>query len=493
MKRRQAVLWSLVAALSLGSCLVGAPRPALAAIASQEIISGLNVPSFVTSPPGDSGRIFITELNTGKIHIYKNGALLPTAFLRVPSVSTGNERGLLGLAFHPQYAQNGYFYVHYTSAVTGGAIVARYTRSANPDIADSTSAAVILSFPPPQAAHVGGWIGFGPDGYLYIAKGDAFTSANAQSMTSPFGKVLRIDVDSAFPYAIPPTNPFAGDPAPANLFWCLGLRNPWRCSFDRGTGDFYIADVGEGDFEEIDYQLPSSPGGENYGWPMFEGNMIFDCPDPCDSSGLTFPLLPIAHSPNSPFFCAVTGGYVYRGAAIPGLAGTYFYGDYCSGQIWSLRVVDGEPTEITNRVPELDPMGSVGIDLVISFGEDGRGELYICDLVGGEVFKIINDVTGVGPGEGVGALTLGPPSPNPCVAGARFRVALASDEIVRAAVYDASGRRVRSIADRLLPRGDHILEWDARDDHKTPVPPGTYLIRVESSSLRRSQKISVVR
>ncbi|MFN0150634.1 MAG: PQQ-dependent sugar dehydrogenase [bacterium] len=458
------------------------------------VVSGIAKPSFVTAPVGDTSRLFINELDSGKIRIVKNGALLPTPFLHITDVNPGNERGLLGLAFHPNYAANGFFYVAYTPP-GGISVIKRYTVSANPDIADTTTVATIVTFVFPQGNHVGGWIGFGPDGYLYIAKGDATTPANAQADFSPYGKILRIDVNGAFPYTAPPSNPYFGSPPPKNLIWSRGFRNPWRCSFDRGTGDFYMGDVGESSWEEINYQPAASAGGENYGWPRFQGNALWDCPDPCDSSGLTPPLIAIGHSPTPPNFCSVTGGYVYRGSAIPDLQGTYFYGDYCSGKIYSTRVVGGVATEITDRTAELAPGGGLAITLLTSFGEDASGELYVCDFIGGEVFKIVADVTAVDDptNDGRPTIVLDRPAPNPSAAGFSFRVSLPSETHGRVRVFDTSGRLIRTLVDGGLRAGLTSLQWDARDATGAPVSGGVYFLRVDAGALSRTEKLAVIR
>jgi len=487
----------LAAVLLAGLALVAVhlvPAGAATPLTTSLVVSGIAKPSFVTAPPGDASRIFINELDSGKIRIVKSGALLPTPFLSINDVNPGNERGLLGLAFHPNYAANGYFYVAYTPP-GGISVIKRYTVSADPDIADSASAATIVTFVFPQGNHVGGWLGFGPDGYLYIAKGDATTPENAQSDMSPYGKILRIDVDGAFPYAVPPSNPYFGAPLPKNLIWSRGFRNPWRCSFDRETGDFYMGDVGESSWEEINYQPAASAGGENYGWPRFQGNDVYICPDPCDSSGLTPPAVAIGHSPTPPGFCSVTCGYVYRGSAIPDLAGAFFYGDYCSGKIYSMRMVGGVATEITDRTAELAPGGGLAITLLTSFGEDANGELYICDFLGGEVYKIVADPTGVEApaADGAPALLLERPVPNPSASGFSFRVSLPSEVRGRARVFDASGRLIRTLVEGGLSAGLTTLAWDGRDAAGSAVSGGVYFLRVDAGTQSRTEKLSLIR
>jgi len=372
------------------------------AITTQRIIgAGLSRPLYVTYAPGDPTRLFVVEQRsgtTGRIRVYDmiTKTLLATPFLSISPVSTGSEQGLLGLAFHPDYQNNGYLFVNYTDS-GGTSRVVRYTRSTgNPNLADPNSAYAILSLAQPFSNHNGGWIEFGPDGYLYLGFGDG-GSANdpgnrAQNINLLLGKMLRIDIDGDdFPtdatrnYRIPPTNPFAGPIAGSDEIWAYGLRNPWRNSFDRETGDLWIGDVGQGAIEEVNFQPASSTGGENYGWRCMEGlncTGLTGCT--CNAPTLTMPIHTYSHSGGN---CSITGGYVYRGNEICDLKGTYFFADYCSNQIWSFRLVGGAVTEFQNRTAQLAPGGGLAINTIVSFGEDFWGELYIVDL-GGEVFKI---------------------------------------------------------------------------------------------------------
>lgn len=361
-------------------------------VASQFVADGFTRPLFVTSPPGDTTRLFVVEQG-GRIRLIKNGVLQGTDFLNISSIVNqgGGERGLLGLAFHPNYASNGYFYVNYIdqSAFPGDTIIARYQVSANPDIANAGSALVLLTIDQLDTNHNGGWMGFGPnDGYLYIAVGDGGGAndpgGNGQNINTVLGSILRLDVNAAPPYE-PPTNPFAGAIPGHNLIWAYGLRNPWRCSFDRQTGDLWIGDVGQNAREEIDFQPASSTGGENYGWSVAEGFACLGGTGSCGtSSGFTPPVLDYPRTTGQ----SVTGGYVYRGTAIPGLQGTYFYADYIFGAIWSFKY-NGTIQEFTNRSAELDPPGSRVINNVSSLGEDASGELYIVDYQDGEIYKIV--------------------------------------------------------------------------------------------------------
>ena len=383
-------------------------------LASTRVAFELALPTFVTHAPADYSRLFIIE-KRGRIRILnlQTGVVNDTPFLNIDSLVGGgaaefDERGLLGLAFHPDYQNNGFFYVNYTNTTCGGndscdTTIARYSVSANPDIADPSSAVVLLGIAQPFPNHNGGWMGFGPnDGFLYIAQGDG-GSANdpgnrAQDTTNQLlGKILRIDVDGndAGNYGIPPDNPFVGV-AGDDEIWAYGLRNPWRPSFDRENGDLYIADVGQTAWEEVDYQKASAPGGRNYGWRCMEGNHctgLSGCV--CNSASLTDPIHEYSHGQG----CAVTGGYVYRGCAIPSLTGTYFFADYgCftpNPPIWSFEVVGGALTNLVTRTSELSPsIQGVLVNQISSFGEDALGEIYIVDQgsgSNGQIFKIIPD------------------------------------------------------------------------------------------------------
>ncbi len=403
-----------IAVCALGSRVLAAGTP----LTTVRVASGLNSPLFVTHAPGDLTRVFIVE-QIGRIRIL-NIAVDPPVLSSVPflditsRVRMGGERGLLGLAFHPDFATNGYFYVDYTgfSGVSGDTRVSRFhVPPASPDQADPSSEMVLLGVSQPQTNHNGGWIAFGPDGFLYIGMGDGGNfndlgpghttgTGNGQDITSNLlGTMLRIDVngddfpaDASRNYAIPPSNPFVGTTGDDEI-WAYGLRNPWRNAFDSATGDLYIADVGQDLWEEINFQPAASVGGENWGWRCREGAHNFNFTGDCGVAGtpsatLIDPIYEFVHG-GSPFRCSITGGEVYRGCAIPDLAGTYFFADYCSNQIWSF-VYTGVPPVAQDRTAELAPSG-FSIRSISSFGLDAFGEMYICDLNGGEVFKIVPD------------------------------------------------------------------------------------------------------
>jgi cysteine-rich repeat protein len=369
-----------------GDLCTGIPTQAGTSVASVRVASGLSSPVYVTAPPRDVSRLFIVE-QTGRIRILKWGTLLATPFLDVSAkVSCCGERGLLSMAFDPNYASNGRFYVSYTNT-SGNSVVSRFQVSVNPDIA-STTETILLTQVQPFSNHNGGQLQFGPDGLLYISFGDGGSSGdplgNGQSLVTLLGKLLRIDVSGGGAYTVPGSNPFAGATPGLDEIWAYGFRNPWRFSFDRATGDLYTGDVGQNAFEEIDFQPVSSPGGENYGWNTMEGLHCFNPSSGCDQTGLTLPVVEYGHG----IGCSVTGGYVYRGCAMPDLRGRYFYADYCSAFVKSFVISAGVATGKRDDTAELAPGGGLSIDSVSSFGEDARGELYIVDL-GGEVFKMV--------------------------------------------------------------------------------------------------------
>ena len=395
MRRTHTRPTTALAALAALAVAAMGTRPAAAdgplQLTTVRVASGLFRPLFVTAPPGDLDRIFIVEQHEGRIRIVKNGALLATAFLNIKAkINNSDEQGFLGLAFHPNYAQNGFFYVNYTTGSGAGRThVSRYQVSGDPDVANAASEQILIDVAQPFTNHNGGWLGFGPDdGYLYVALGDGGSGGDpgdrAQSLGTILGKILRIDVDSATPYGIPPDNPFVGVVNAREEIWAWGLRNPWRPSHDRLTADLWIADVGQNAWEEVSFEPGNSPGGVNYGWRCREGAHNFDMSGNCTAPRVE-PIHEYSHSSGR---CSITGGYVYRGCAMPELQGTYFLGDYCSSEIWSFRYDGTTMTEFTTRTAELAPGGGLTINNPVSFGEDAAGEMYICDQ-GGEIFKIV--------------------------------------------------------------------------------------------------------
>jgi len=330
---------------------------------------------------GDT-RLFIT-LQDGRVMIHDGTNVLPEPFLDIRSlVTSGNERGLLSIAFHPHYAETGLFYVNYTDR-SGDTVVARYSVSPqNPNRANLSSAVPILTIDQPFENHNGGQLQFGPDGYLYIGMGDGGSGGDpgnrAQNLGVLLGKMLRIDVDSASPYAIPTSNPFVGQPGIRGEIWSYGLRNPWRFSFDRASGDLWIADVGQGTWEEIDFQPITSIGGENYGWRRMEGTHCFNPSTNCNPGNLVLPILEYDHDVG----CSVTGGYVYRGTNNPRLLGRYIYGDFCSGRIWSA-------TRDANGVVTIHDLLNTPFN-ISTFGEDVTGEIYVGDYSNGILYRLVD-------------------------------------------------------------------------------------------------------
>lgn len=383
------LLVPILAAAAIYSVMRDEPRPQHtqasqpAAYQLVEVVSGLNRPLYVTHAGDGSGRLFIVDQG-GNIRIVQNDALLPTPFLDVSGLispaalsSDYTERGLLGLAFHPDYAENGLFYINYTDQ-SGNTVVSRYHVSADdPNRADATSATPLLYVQQPYANHNGGHMAFAPDGYLYISFGDGGSGGdpqgNGQNLGTLLGAILRIDVNNTDEYAIPPDNPFVGVDGTRPEIWAWGVRNVWRFSFDRATGDLFLADVGQNQWEEVSFQPASSPGGENYGWNAFEGTHTYSGDAP--ASDTVDPILEYDHGNGR---CSITGGYVYRGEAIPALQGYYFYGDWCTGTIWAARQDNAGTWQAS---VSLESGRSIG-----SFGEDEAGELYLVDY-GGAVLR----------------------------------------------------------------------------------------------------------
>jgi glucose/arabinose dehydrogenase len=348
-------------------------------------------PVLVQGAPGDDDRVFVV-LQGGTVRVLVGGVLNADPFYVVPELATGGERGLLGLAFHPKYAENGRFYLHYSRKGDGATVVEERVRGADADHASTAAEAgrTVLVVPQPEANHNGGALSFGPDGFLYLGLGDGGGGGdqhgavgNGQDQGTLLGKILRLDVDQTgggAAYGIPPGNLTGAGVRPE--IWDLGLRNPWRFSFDACTGDLWIGDVGQGQWEEIDFE-PAGEGRCNYGWRAREGRHCYDpalCSSDAPQAGLVDPVLEYKHENGR---CSITGGYVYRGSRIPALRGTYFFGDYCTHEIFATRRVDGAVVPAENVTSSL---GAGNFGNLLSFGQDNGGELYAATTNG--VFRL---------------------------------------------------------------------------------------------------------
>ena len=351
--------------------------PGLTLALSPFVTSGLTAPVFLTQPL-DDGRIFVVE-QPGRIRLIKDGVLQTTPFLDITSrVLYGGERGLLSVAFHPQYATNHYFYVYFTTQTNGDIRIERFTATANPDVADPATTKLILTTAhSAQSNHNGGLLSFGPDGMLYAGLGDGGGGGdpfgNGQNFNALLGSLLRLDVDHGDPYLIPPDNPFVGQPNRRGEIWAKGLRNPWRYAFDQPSGNLYIADVGQNAHEEVDV-VAASAKGVNYGWNTMEGASCYNAAT-CNQTGLQLPVIDYGH--NGP--CSITGGYVYRGTAIDGLQGHYLYSDYCAAFLKSFRFENGAAVDQKDW--------GITSSSVTSFGRDFAGELYL--ISGNTISKIV--------------------------------------------------------------------------------------------------------
>jgi glucose/arabinose dehydrogenase len=373
---------------------VTAPPPGpLPQISLVVVAGGFVSPVHVTHAGDGSGRIFVVE-QAGRIRILDNGVVLPVPFLDLASLNpprlvAGGEQGLLSVVFPPGFAAKRYFYVYYTGipvapAVVAPTVIARYRVSAgNANVADPASEEVILAIPQPFSNHNGGQLAFGPDNNLYIGMGDGGSGGdplnNGQSPGTLLGKLLRIDVESGVqPYKVPPDNPFLLSAGYLREIWALGLRNPWRFSFDRGTGDLYIGDVGQNNIEEIDFQPAGDLAGRNYGWNIMEGDSCHPFGTVgCNRTDLTFPVFVYDHS----LGCSVTGGHVYRGAVIPSLQGVYLFGDLCSGRIWGIR---------KNGAAWDNAVLATTTLTITTFGEDESGNVYVVNYANGDLLQILS-------------------------------------------------------------------------------------------------------
>ena len=471
------------------SALTLTASPLAAALTTIRIAEGLEHPNTVTAPAGDD-RLFIVEQD-GRVRIWKDGSVLARPFLDIDDVVRDpdgifDERGLENIVFHPDYATNGKFYVYYVDNANDNVIAEHYV-SADPDSAIADSFRIVLHQEKVFGQHNGGGMAFGPnDGYLYVGFGDGRVGGdpdnNAQNPDTLLGKILRIDVDVPNGYAIPPSNPFVGDPGTLDEIWAIGVRNPFRISFDRLTSDLYIVDVGQAEREEVNFEPDSAVGGRNYGWRLMEGTLCFNPATGCNmDSSLTLPTHEYDHMEGR---CSISGGAVYRGTQIPSLDGTFFFADFCTDQIWSFRIVNEQVTEFQERTSELAPLDTL-LDLqdIASIGEGGHGELYIVDrnnfaFGSGEIFKIVDASTVDVPRSYVPGLQLGLPRPNPFTQSTRIdlSVAIRAPHTIR--VYDSAGRLIRQLHDGQLEAGTHAFTWDGRADNGSPAPSGVYFLRV---------------
>ncbi len=383
MMRAAAILLLLVACSHFIDPPPPPPPPPPGSPSLHLVTAALSSPVYATTPPGDTLRLFVVQQG-GLIRILRRDTLLPAPFLDLSGhIDAGGERGLLSMAFHPQYASNGRFYVYYTNPDGNIRIVRYVVSAADSNVADSLSGDTVIAVPHPgHDNHNGGQLQFGPDGMLYAGLGDGGgggdPDANGQNPHALLGKLLRLNVDGASGYTIPPSNPFATDTSGAPEIWAGGLRNPWRFSFDRTNGNLYIADVGQGSWEEVDIQLAASPGGLNYGWNVMEGNHCYNG-GACDQTPFVKPVIEYDHN----FGCSITGGYVYRGTRVPFIIGHYLYADFCSHFVKSFPFSGGPTQTIYDWTTLLDPHAQIS-----SFAQDARGELYIITLAG-SLYRIV--------------------------------------------------------------------------------------------------------
>jgi len=387
-----ALLCVAPAAAQSSDAAQSAERPAAPRLALQPVVTkGLSMPLYVCSLPTDAGLLYVLQKG-GQMRAIRGGVVLEEPVLDLSEVvTTRSEQGLLGMAFHPAWPEQPYVYLNYTG--DGGTThVSRFTLTAEaPLTIDPASEQVLLKVEQPWANHNAGHLAFSPkDGYLYVGFGDGGAANDpndaGQDPQALLGKMLRIDVDGATdgkPYGIPADNPFVGKEGWRPEIWAYGLRNPWRYSFDRVTGDLYIGDVGQNKWEEVDFQPADSAGGENYGWRLYEGNHTFK---PVDGTDATQLVMPVHEVPQSQGNKSMTGGYVYRGKAMPWLHGTYFYGDYVSGHVGAFRVVDGQRADYRDLTAALSPERR--LNTLVSFGEDADGELYFLCL-DGRLMKLV--------------------------------------------------------------------------------------------------------
>jgi glucose/arabinose dehydrogenase len=447
-------------------------------------LAAFTSPINIEDPRDGTDRLFLAQRG-GLIYVFQNDPTVSqrTQFLSISTgLELGGECGLLGLAFHPNYESNRFFYVCYVNQSPFQTVVARFTaNAANPSLADPASRVVLLTIGQSTLYHKGGCIAFGPDGYLYISLGEDTSPSNAQSLTSLKGKVLRIDVDNpggGLQYGIPADNPFKGNTSGyREEIYAYGFRNPWRFGFDSVTGDLWLADVGENTWEEVDVILK----GRNYGWPRMEGKVCFQ-PAVCDTANLDIvpPMAVYVHGANG---ASITGGRVYRGPSAPTLYGNYVFADYIDGRLWYL---DTDVNPSTMHPIQDTPLNIAG------FGEDKDGELFICAF-NGTIYKFsetTSDVRARTPA--IGALHGA--HPNPFSSSATMEYSLAAASHATLEVFDVRGRLVAKLVDKSVAAGDHTAVWDGRDVDGRTQPSGVYFCRLTTGgTLAGTQRIVLVR
>lgn len=455
--------------LSLLGCLFVFSLHSQPQLTLESFAEGFDAPASI-SHAGDS-RLFIVEQN-GLIKIVDDeGNVNSTPFLDIEDrVSYGGERGLLGLAFHPDYEDNGYFYVNYTGE-SGDTHISRFSvSSTDTDVADPESENVLLTIEQPYSNHNGGDIRFGPDGLLYISTGDGGSAGDpenrAQDLSQLLGKLLRIDVDGGNPYGIPPHNPFVDEPGAKDEIYALGLRNPWRFSFDRETGDLWIADVGQNEYEEVNFEPAESGGGVNYGWRCYEGNHEYNT-EGCQAQDFyTFPVHEYSHTESGG--CSVTGGFVYRGEQYPNLEGHYVFADYCNDKIWTLYNDNGNW--------ELTDQGQYTGNNFATFGEASDGELFVAGISSGTIYHIV-DTTTTGLQE-IDKSDLINAYPNPFIK----KLTITLDKEISNAVISLSEMKGEILYEK--PVEGKVHEIPARS-----LPKGVYLLRIISGDETFMKKV----
>ncbi len=485
-------IYSFVIALIVWGMTITAKAQPIAVQNAFPNVGGFTQPIFLTHSGDGSNRIFVAQKN-GLIYVFQNDSTVSTrnTFLNISNKIVtgggGDERGLLGLAFHPDYSTNGYFYVNYTAPSPLRTVISRFkVSSGNPNKADSLSELIIMEINQPYSNHNGGMIFFGDDGYFYIGMGDGGSAGDpgnrAQTITEKLGKILRIDVDTtvgAQNYGIPPTNIYADTGAGAKEIYALGIRNPWRMSQDPVTGFIYCGDVGQGSWEEIDI----IQNGKNYGWRCYEGNNPYNTSGCGPQGNYTFPIS--AYGSNSPD-CSVTGGYVYRGTRRPELAGRYIYSDYCSGRIRKLYYNGSTVSEEQILLTQSS---------ILSFGVDQQNELYMC-ANNGTIYRFnLNTSVGItnnnnnAPSE----YSLEQNFPNPFNPTTSIRYSLPQISSVKLTIFNSLGKEVRTLINTTQTAGKYERQWDGRDNNGQQVSSGVYFYTLNTEDFTDSKKMLLLK